>query len=345
MAGDPKVSVVIPAYNATPTLERTLISVLSQTRPADEVIVVDDGSTDGTATLVQRATDLHPRLRLIRQSNAGPMAARNRAIAESTGDLIAPIDADDLWSPTYLEAMSDALSARPDAGFVYSNHRVIDEADLVIRDGLNVAVEGWSYLRHLLVNFVGNGSCAVFRRDALLAAGGYDLATHGWGGAEDYLLQLRIAARHPITHVPLALVGYRQVEGSYSSNIEAMSAARIKAVRQALAERSVAEGAALDRWNRAGALRVLAVQKLAMNDAAGAVGPAFTALALDPGATLSEVRARAVNAFKRLARSQTVLDASPFDQTLPEARYPGSVDPVLMRRLSDLAAREKVAGL
>lgn len=330
----------MPAYNAAQTIERSLASALDQTAPATEIIVVDDGSTDDTPAIVQAMAQAHPALRLIQQANAGPMAARNRAIAESEGDLIAPLDADDLWRPSYLEAMTAAFTARPDAGFAYANHRVIDGDDTIVRDGLNVAVEGWSYLRHLLVNFVGNGSCAVFRRDALLAAGGYDLATQGWGGAEDYLLQLRIAAHHPVAHVPLALVGYRQVGGSYSSNVEAMSTARINAVQQALSEQGVEGGERLERWNRSGALRVLAVQKLAAGQVAQAILPATTALALDPVATLSETTARASNAIRRLGGGAGPARTLRLDAIAADQPFIRSVDRVLELRLANLRASE-----
>ncbi len=93
------VSVIIPAYNACVTVERTISSVVNQTYSNLEVLVVDDGSTDETALLVQRMADADPRIRLLQKPNGGLVSARNFGIAHASGEFIAPIDADDLWHP------------------------------------------------------------------------------------------------------------------------------------------------------------------------------------------------------------------------------------------------------
>jgi hypothetical protein len=96
-----RVSVVIPLYNKAPYVRRTLASIAAQTRADFEVIVVDDGSTDGGAEIVESFADA--RFRLIRQQNAGPGAARNRGLSEARGEFVAFLDADDEWRPGYLE--------------------------------------------------------------------------------------------------------------------------------------------------------------------------------------------------------------------------------------------------
>ncbi|MEN6625975.1 MAG: glycosyltransferase [Candidatus Sumerlaeia bacterium] len=114
----PLVSVVIPAYNSEAMVGRAVKSVLSQDYSPLEVIVVDDGSSDGTAAAAEALGD--SRVRVIRQTNAGPAAARNRGIRESNGEFIAFIDADDEWLPEHLRKSIEMFASSPDAGLVYS---------------------------------------------------------------------------------------------------------------------------------------------------------------------------------------------------------------------------------
>lgn len=107
----PRVSVVIPAYNAARFLEETLDSVLVQTCPPDEILVVDDGSTDETASL---ASQYIPAVDVISQANAGESAARNLGLKRASGDWIAWLDADDVWEPTKLEAQLDCIQGEGD---------------------------------------------------------------------------------------------------------------------------------------------------------------------------------------------------------------------------------------
>jgi glycosyltransferase involved in cell wall biosynthesis len=107
------VSVVIPAYNSAGWIAEALASVAAQTAPADEVLVVDDGSTDGTAELVESLG-----ARCLRQANAGCAAARNAGVRAATGDLIAFLDADDLWTPEKLEVQAEHMERNP--GLLYT---------------------------------------------------------------------------------------------------------------------------------------------------------------------------------------------------------------------------------
>src|SRR4051812_8060223 len=99
----PTVSVIIPAYNAEAFVGRTLASLRAQSFTDFEAIVVDDGSKDATAAVVQAVVEADPRFRLIRQANGGVAVARNRALAEVRGRYVANLDADDLWRPQFLE--------------------------------------------------------------------------------------------------------------------------------------------------------------------------------------------------------------------------------------------------
>ena len=116
-----RVCVVIAAYNSEAFIAEALDSVFAQVSVDDEVIVVDDGSTDGTADVVRR----YPGARLIQQSNAGPAAARNTAIRSSSATYIAAIDHDDLWPVGRLDRMVEALEAHPEAGYVAGRQRLV----------------------------------------------------------------------------------------------------------------------------------------------------------------------------------------------------------------------------
>jgi len=116
----PLVSVVIPAYNAEGPLERALASVLAQDYEPFETIVVDDGSTDGTAQTVAR----FPAVRYVRQENAGPSAARNRGVEEAAGELVTFVDADDEVPPAKLSVQVSYLLEHPDVGCVLGRQDV-----------------------------------------------------------------------------------------------------------------------------------------------------------------------------------------------------------------------------
>jgi len=121
----PRVSVIIPIYNGAATIERALKSVFEQTFSDFEIVVVDDGSTDETPSVLAKFGD---RIRMIRQSNRGFPGARNAGVAASRGDLIALIDHDDQWLPQKLELTVAALDADPGAALVYSDLIVVNEA-------------------------------------------------------------------------------------------------------------------------------------------------------------------------------------------------------------------------
>ncbi|MRG60430.1 glycosyltransferase [Agromyces sp. CFH 90414] len=120
---DRSISVVIPTYNRETTLERAIRSVLSQQHPVLEVIVVDDGSTDGSVQLVQRLAEQDGRVRLILADHRGAAAARNRGVAEANGSLIAFQDSDDEWTPDFLAELFPRVGDRNDI-VAFASHRV-----------------------------------------------------------------------------------------------------------------------------------------------------------------------------------------------------------------------------
>ena len=203
MTTAPKISVVIPAYNAERTIVRTLESALAQTLPPHEVIVVDDGSRDGTPAVVERYA---PRVRLVRQVNAGPSAARNHGVRVATGDWIALLDSDDAWLPQKLERQAQELG--PDVALVhcYSIDEIHRFSGELTFDRL------WKH------NHVGT-STVVMNKELFEQTGGFQ-EDRKFIGAEDYNMWLRLCAtgkRIATVHEELSI--YTPAENSLSQQV------------------------------------------------------------------------------------------------------------------------------
>jgi GT2 family glycosyltransferase len=155
----PSISVVVPAYNAATTLARALESVLAQTWPAHEIVVIDDGSTDATAEVVQRvqAQAGGKRVRYLRQDNAGPSAARNRGVAEAGGDWIAFLDADDWYYPERLASHARMIAEDPAIDFVVGNFDYRDSAGTLLRASMSTSALG----RELLARYGEQGQALI----------------------------------------------------------------------------------------------------------------------------------------------------------------------------------------
>lgn len=174
---------------------RAIRSVLAQTRPVEEIIVVDDGSTDGTGEALTR--EFGDRIILVRQANAGVSAARNRAMAMARGRYFALLDSDDEWLPEKTECQVDWLESHPDFGMVLCDVERIDSDRRVIDRFRRRAViheDGW-VLGKVLQDPALAPVSAMFRREVFADVGGFDesLAT-----AEDLDFHLRIASRWQI---------------------------------------------------------------------------------------------------------------------------------------------------
>jgi glycosyltransferase involved in cell wall biosynthesis len=253
---EPLVTAIVPAFNAAATLAETLQSVAAQTWRAFECLIVDDGSTDETAAIAEAFCQADRRFTLLRKENGGVASARNHGLGRARGEFVAPLDADDLWHPHFLaEMVAEAMRSSERPGFVFCFSRWIDPQSRVVKTVVSHAVRGRVGRRFLYSNFVGNGSALLLSRAAALEAGGYDesLRRRGLEGAEDFLLQMKIARRHDVAAVPLYLVGYRLRPGSMSNDVERMIGSAEAAIEILEAESGRPEGADKALRLRAGA--------------------------------------------------------------------------------------------
>ncbi|MDE2825547.1 MAG: glycosyltransferase family 2 protein, partial [Gemmatimonadota bacterium] len=216
------VSVVIPTYNRADRLPSAIRSVLEQTAPPAEIIVVDDGSTDGTPALVRT----FPGVRYLRQENQGVSAARNHGIGAAKHDWIALLDSDDEWLPGKLERQWGALERDPRYRFCHTD-------EIWIRKGRRVnpmkkhAKYGGHIFHHCLPLCVISPSSALIHRDLFERFGMFDPELPV---CEDYDLWLRICAREPVLYVdePL-LLKYGGHEDQLSRAYWGMDRFRIRA--------------------------------------------------------------------------------------------------------------------
>ncbi len=211
----PAVSILTPAFDVARFIGATLDSVLAQTVADWEMVVVDDGSQDGTAAVVASRHD--PRIRLIRQENAGVSAARSRAIAAARGEAVLFLDADDWLAPDALTRLSATLRAAPDAVGAYGAFAFVAEdaqpGDPPLRRKAGPFPAG-DILEHLLVqNLFANGGHLLLRRAAVDRAGPF-LSHVRYG--EDWEYWIRLALQGPFAVVPGAdpLLFVRQRSGS-----------------------------------------------------------------------------------------------------------------------------------
>ena len=212
------VSSIIPAFNSAHTIEHTVESALAQSYPVHQIIVIDDGSTDGTGSIADAIAAANSNVRVVHQSNRGLSGARNRGLAEAAGEYIATLDADDIWHPEKLALQVAALESNPRAALAYGWFRRIDAHDRVLPGSASPRVEGRAFYRHLDHNFISNGSSPLVVASVARAIG-YD--EHIRSG-EDYLFQLRVAQHHEFACVPAYLTGYRLRAGSMSHDTERM---------------------------------------------------------------------------------------------------------------------------
>lgn len=215
---DSDVAVIIPTFNHAGFVSRAVQSVLDQTHPPAEVIVVDDGSSDNTQEVL---AGFGSAIRAVKQENRGVAAARNFGVRLSTAPLVAFLDADDAWHPTKLERQVERIRGRPEIGFVNCGLEEVDSAGRTL-GYRNEGLGGW-IARDLLLLHDGvapaGGSSVLIPRHVFDSVGGYDerLST-----SADWDLSLRIAVRHPVEFVSEPLVLYTLHESGMHFNISTM---------------------------------------------------------------------------------------------------------------------------
>lgn len=229
------VSVVMPAYNAQCFVGEAIDSVLAQKHANLEIVVVDDGSTDGTADIVRSYGD---RVVYVRQENAGPARARNAAIARSRGEMIAIIDSDDLWVPGKLAKQVDFLLNNPEVGLVFGDMECFNESGTVLRSafeklkfipGDRPGIVANAFARLLRYNTIpGN---VLMRRTCYERVGGYDEELRR---CEDWDLWIRIARLYPIGCIPEVLLRKRIHGGNLTGNARSMAVDGIRVQEKVL---------------------------------------------------------------------------------------------------------------
>jgi glycosyltransferase involved in cell wall biosynthesis len=222
MIQHPKVSVVVPAYNVQDYIEEALISLQRQSFKAFEALIVDDGSTDGTAEIVGRFCDRDSRFKLLQKPNGGLSSARNYGMRHAISDYIALLDADDRYEPEKLAAHIEILEQQAKVGVVYSASKAIRDdggSTFMQLSGKPIYADPLKAL--LCKNFIGHGSNAVFRRCISDQVGFFDETLKS---SEDVDYWIRIATLGCWTFYrdPRPLTCYRVRPSGLSFNLSQM---------------------------------------------------------------------------------------------------------------------------
>jgi glycosyltransferase involved in cell wall biosynthesis len=225
-------SVIIPAYNAAPFIKESLDSVFAQTYPHYEVIVVNDGSPD-TPALEQVLQPYNHRIIYLKQENRGPSSARNTGLRAATGNLVACLDADDIWKPDYLEEQTRFLHEHPEYYLVYCNARFFGDSVYDGKEYMAVCPSEGEATAAAIISRRCHVFTSVTARRAILASVGFDESIRA---SEDFDCWVRFtAAGHRIGYHRKILVLYRKHDTSASANTERMADYNIQVLTKCLA--------------------------------------------------------------------------------------------------------------
>ena len=209
-----KFSVIIPLYNKVPYVSKAIGSVLSQTYGDYELVIMDDGSMDGSFDTAQKVIEGHEHCYLYRQQNTGVSMARNNAVALSQGEYLCFLDADDWWEPTFLEEMSKLTEEYPDAGSYGTNYTIVNEtkrktrvADIGVEQGFEKGYINYCkvYAKTLAMPLWTGAVCMP--RRVFDEMGGFPL---GIKLGEDFILWVRVALKYKMVFLNEPLSYYNQ---------------------------------------------------------------------------------------------------------------------------------------
>ncbi|HVJ42154.1 MAG TPA: glycosyltransferase family A protein [Dongiaceae bacterium] len=218
---EPILSIIIPAYNVSAYIEEAIDSALAQTLREIEVIVVNDGSTDHTAQMIERVVEKHmdPRLKILHRANGGLAAARNTGVVMATGKYIGFLDGDDIWLPHKAQAQISLMELDPGIGISFSNSQYMLENGVLTENLLQADKLTPSFHDMIRRNHIGNGSAPIVRAACFQQAGRFNEALKS---CEDYEMWCRILWLTEFRAVgidqPLTL--YRIRDTSLSFNFE-----------------------------------------------------------------------------------------------------------------------------
>jgi glycosyltransferase involved in cell wall biosynthesis len=220
------VSVVIPCYNQARYIADAIGSVLAQTYPKFDMVVVDDGSTDGSADIVERF-----QVPIVRQERGGPAAARNAGFQSTTGEYVVFLDGDNMLQPHALEANLHGFEDHPETAFVGGRYRYIDEFGRRRPSSSlpNLKTPEDHYAALLSENYFGSPDNVMFRRSVLDAVGLFDSSVDG---LEDYDLYLRIARNYPVHYHGVTISAYRVHEDQFSRDQAMMLRSAVTVLRR-----------------------------------------------------------------------------------------------------------------
>lgn len=210
----PIFSVIVPLYNKEREVESTLRSVLAQTHQPLEIVVVDDGSTDRSAEIVESLGS--PLIRLIRQSNAGECAARNRAMSEARGEWFALLDADDEWKPEFLEEVAAMIEEWPDCGIYSTAFDIVSPTGRVRGNCPTQRGVVDNFWRESMTRYVTIPSATVLSRKAVEQLGGFP---EGMKMGGDQWMWIKLASHYGVCFSPRALCNYSMVASNRSGAI------------------------------------------------------------------------------------------------------------------------------